>query len=75
MERLTFRNSFGEVHAKCQERCTDNEFCNPDICMNGKVLERLAKYEELEISPEQVREMDKAYTELCKELAEYKKLN
>ena len=74
MERLTYRNSSGEAHAKCKEKCTDNEVCNPDICMNRKVLERLAQYEELEISPEQVREIDKAYAELCVELGKYKRL-
>ena len=73
MERLTYRNSSGEVHARCKERCADNEVCNPDICLNRKLLERLAEYEELEITPEQVRELDKICTEKMQEVEKYKK--
>lgn len=37
-----------------------------------KVAQRLKEYEELELTPEQIREMDRAYSEQAKELGEYK---
>lgn len=37
-----------------------------------KVLQKLADYEDLGLTPEQIREMDRAYSEQAKELGEYK---
>lgn len=37
-----------------------------------KVLQKLADYEDLGLTPEQIREMDRAYSEQAKELREYK---
>ena len=77
MERLTERNERGGAYyKKCfEEPCngTGEEEC--DACEHSyAICERLAAYEDLEITPEQVREIDKAYTELCAELGKYKKL-
>ena len=38
------------------------------------VYDRLAEYEDLEITAEQVRDIDKAYTDLCAEFGKYTKL-
>ena len=74
MERLTARNEFGDAYYK-------NCFIGHCIQKNRKecdfdqnYCDRLAEYEDLEISPEQVREMDSAYTKLSIEFAKYKKI-
>lgn len=43
-------------------------------CILANVSERLADYEDIGLTPEQIREVDKLYSELCKELGAYKKL-
>ena len=35
---------------------------------------KLAEYEDLELTPEQIKEIDKIYSEQAKELGEYKKI-
>lgn len=37
-------------------------------------ITRLAEYEDIGLTPEQIKEVDKLYTEKCEELARYKKL-
>ena len=78
MERLTARNEQGHAYyKKCfKEPCNGMEEENCGVCeyINETVCERLAEYEDLEITAEQVREIDKAYTELCAEFGKYTKL-
>ncbi len=38
------------------------------------ISDRLADYEDIGLTPDQIREVDKLYSELCKELGAYKKL-
>lgn len=75
MERLTGRNEFGEAYYK---ECFRDYYCSKADCrecvFDQMHCERLAAYEDLEITAEQVQEMDKAYTELCVELGKYKRL-
>lgn len=76
MERLTIRNSEGigvlKQPYQC-ERCGDLQWSLPDLG-NGSPTDRLAEYEDIGLSPEQIKEVDRLYTEKCKELAELKKL-
>lgn len=37
-----------------------------------ELVQRLAAYEDTGLDPEQIRELDKLYAELCKELAKYR---
>ena len=37
-----------------------------------ELVQRLADYEDIGLDPEQIRELDKLYAELCKELAKYR---
>ena len=37
------------------------------------LIESLGKYEDLELTPEQIREIDRLYSGKCKEVAELKK--
>ena len=71
MERLTIRMPDGTIKlAKGTE-----VMCFGDAQKNlQQVIKRLAEYEDLEITAEQVRQIDKAYTELCAEYGKYKKL-
>ena len=39
----------------------------------NEVIERLAQYEDLGLTPEQIREVDRLYSKKCKEVAELKK--
>lgn len=40
----------------------------------AKCLERLAEYEDIGCTPEQLKQIDKWYAEMCRELGEYKRL-
>lgn len=57
----------------CTRGCHDEGGCT-NGCIVPKVYCRLAKYEDIGLTPEQIREVDKLYTEKCEELARYKKL-
>lgn len=77
MERLTKRNESGQAYyKKCfEEPCEGMGERNCNTCNHSyAICEALAAYEDLEITPEQVRQIDKAYTELCVEFGKYKKL-
>ena len=77
MERLTERNESGQAYyKKCfEEPCNGMGERDCDTCEHSyAVCERLAEYEDLEITAEQVKDIDKAYTDLCAEFGEYKKL-
>lgn len=58
----------------CSDYCEDG--CNGEcsICAIQECFNKLAEYEDIGLTPEQLIEVDKLYAELCKELAEYKKL-
>ncbi|GHU42292.1 hypothetical protein FACS1894111_05990 [Clostridia bacterium] len=62
MRRLTYYNEKFEIYDLNKNKLTSN------------VLERLGKYEDTGISPEQIHEMDKLYREKCEEVAELKEL-
>ena len=77
MDRYTVRGPEGNAYyPKCfegecfgmesREECEKCQFTF-DIC------ERLAAYEELGLLPEQLRELDGMYREVCEKLAEYQK--
>lgn len=72
MERLTIRNSEGigalKQPYRC-ERCGDLQWSLPDLG-NDSPTDRLAEYEDTGLSPEQIKEVDRLYTEKCKELTE-----
>ena len=67
MERLTERSENGTAVYKTQSselvKWNNNRH---------KVLQKLADYEDLGLTPEQIREMDRAYSEQAKELGKYK---
>ena len=72
MERLTVRNSEGigvlKQPYQC-ERCGELQWSLPDLG-NGSPTDRLAEYEDLGLTPEQLIEVDRLYAEKCKELTE-----
>ncbi len=72
MERLTIRNSEGlgvlKQPYQC-ERCGDLQWSLPDLG-NGSPTDRLAEYEDIGLSPVQIKEVDRLYAEKCKELTE-----
>ena len=75
MNRLTTRNSEGigvlKQPFEC-ERCGDLQWSLPDLG-NGGPIDRLAEYEDIGLTPEQIRAIDRLYAEKCKELAECNK--
>lgn len=75
MERLTIRNSEGIgvlKHPYQCERCGDLQWSLPDLG-NGSPTDRLAEYEDIGLTPEQLKEVDRLYAEKCKEMAELEK--
>ena len=83
MERLTGRNEAGQAYyKKCfEEQCSGMGEKDCALCdyQNDTVCERLAAYEDLGVSPEQLHEFSGIFREECeevnrleKELAEYK---
>lgn len=91
MERLTERTTegilvkeeYGEEVLKTLYQCFGAETMpHYENCEEGYcAMERLATYEDTDLTPEQINEMDKLYREKCEEvnklnaeLAEYKKL-
>lgn len=75
MERLTVRNSEGigvlKQPFQC-ERCGDLQWSLPDLG-EGSPTDRLAEYEDIGLLPEQIKEIDKLYTEKCSEVAQLQK--
>lgn len=77
MERLTVRNDEGIgvlKHPFECERCGDICYSLPDLG-DGSPTDRLAEYEDIGLLPEQIKEIDKLYTEKCEELAKIQKEN
>lgn len=79
MERLTSYKNVCKREMICRhEDCdTCEEYCpymNEDNCTcMQEVLEKLAAYEDIGLTPEQLKEVDRLYAEKCKELAESEK--
>lgn len=72
MERLTKR--IGEYVYYTQGKYPDttaSEMAKDDV---RNALQKLAEYEDLGLTPEQIKQIDALYREKCEELAEYKKL-
>lgn len=75
MERLTQRNETGKAyyqHCFRGKRCGGlGSFLKCGACSyNCEICERLAQYEDLGVTPEQLKEIDKMYAARCREVAE-----
>ena len=75
MERLTERNIMGVAVLRIPDEC---DRCGELIYKlnnlgNGAPIEKLAEYEDTDLTPEQIIEIDKMYAEKCREVAELKK--
>lgn len=71
MERLTARGKDGKAfYPKCFDKpCLGSGDKNCTFCdFSDKVCETLAEYEDLELTPDQMREIDRMYRELCEKL-------
>lgn len=68
MEKLT---NIQGIPTKCIE-CKDSKSCDYWCNAYDECAKKLREYEELELTPEQIREMDRIYSEQAKELAQYK---
>lgn len=79
MERLTsYKSECGrEMICRYDDCETCEEYCphmNQDNCpCLQEVLEKLAAYEDIGLTPEQLIEVDRLYAEKCKELTELEK--
>lgn len=76
MERLTGRTKAGlAYYKKCfEEPCKGMAESDCALCdyHNNTVCERLAAYEDLGVSPEQLHEVSKLYLEKCEEVNKLK---
>lgn len=72
MDRLTGRNKLGQAHyERCfKEPCLGmgTENCNKCDYFTETLCERLAEYEDTNLTPAQIQEIDKLYAEKCKEV-------
>jgi hypothetical protein len=79
MERLTAREETGNAY---YPHCFREDTCGGAGCaekdgsceFSEKVCEKLAAYEDTNLTPEQVMELDRLYRAKCEELAKYQKL-
>ena len=71
MNRLTRRDKYGKPDT--QKRFNVMFLDETGRNTMDEILDRLASYEDLELTPEQIREVDRLYAEKCKEVAELKK--
>lgn len=72
MERLT--NDNGEL-IKCKDSfcaaiCARHKTC--DDCPVAQAFNRLAEYERIGLTPDQIREVDRLYLEKCREVNQLK---
>lgn len=74
MERLT--NDKGELikcpGKTCGSVCERTTFCCE--CPIGEAFDRLAAYEAIGLTPDQIREVDRMYLEKCQEVNRYKRM-
>ena len=75
MDRLTARTTKGHAYyPECFKEPCNGGGCTKNMCdFAVEVCDKLAAYEDTGISPEQIREIDRLYSEKCRELAEEKK--
>lgn len=75
MNRLTARDEHGNAYyPKCFDEPCNGGGCTKDMCdFSVEVCNKLAAYEDTGLDPEQIREIDRLYSEKCRELAEEKK--
>ena len=75
MERLTKREILGNAYfPKCFEEPCNGCGCQDDDCdYMGEICEKLASYEDTGLTPEQIREIDRLYSEKCRDLADERK--
>ena len=72
MERLTARNENGETyypHYYAADGCGGFRMGCDECPYNDNICERLAAYEDTDLTPDQIRQMDQLYREKCEELA------
>jgi hypothetical protein len=77
MERFTQRAENGNVfYPHCFKECQG--MAETEKCINcdyyDKLLKRFADYEDIGRTPEQLKQIDEWYGEMCRELGEYKRL-
>ena len=75
MNRLTARNKQGYAYLpECFEEPCNGSGCQREICeFLTDVCNRLADYEDTDLIPAQIRQIDKLYAKKCRELSEEKK--
>lgn len=77
MDRLTKRNEADTAYyyPNCFKECSGLGYSSKcDLCdLQDKVCEKLGKYEDIGLTPEQITEIDKLYAEKCREVALLKK--
>lgn len=76
MNRLTTRITNGHAYyPKCFKPPCNGDGCRKELCeFSIDICNRLADYEDTGLTPDQIRQVDELYSEKCRELAEYKKL-
>lgn len=75
MDRLTARDEHGNAYyPKCFDEPCNSGGCTKNMCdFAVEVCDKLAAYEDTGLDPEQIREIDRLYSEKCRELAEERK--
>ena len=74
MERLTAWDGEHAYYKKCFEEPCIGGGCEIEDCqLKIDICENLARYEDLGITPDQIREIDELYTEKCEEVNQLKK--
>ena len=75
MNRLTARDEYGNAYyPKCFDEPCNVGGCTKNMCdFATEVCDKLAAYEDTGLDPEQIREIDRLYSEKCRELAEERK--
>ena len=75
MNRLTERFNNGQIGiVGCGTNCKyDYKYCHnhsEDCPTINEIYERLAQYEDIGLTPEQLMQIDKMYADRCREIAE-----
>lgn len=71
MERLTTRAKYPHGAEGVSVRQLTGNYCR-GVYEATAVTERLAEYEDTGLTPEQIREIDRLYAELCQEIQRYR---
>lgn len=77
MSRLTARGKNGYAYfPQCFKEPCNGSGCQKELCeFLNQVCEKLERYEDTDLTPDQIREIDKIYSEKCRELEEERKRN